>query len=81
MDPAATLGILYSVFLFHFEKILGHFNRFRVFQNVSVNTERNLRFGWHEVCALKKKKLLKPKQIYILYTKKPQKEKKKIEKK
>ena len=27
--------------------------------------------------VLKKKKFLKPKQIYILYTKKPQKEKKK----
>ena len=63
--------------LFHFEKNSGHFSLFRVFQDVSVNTGWNSRFSRHEVCALKKKMFLKPKQIYILYTKKSQKEKKK----
>ena len=71
----ATPGILSRVFLFHFEKISGHFNLFQVFRDVSVNIGRNSRFDRHEVCALKKK-FLKPKQICILYTKKPQKEKK-----
>ena len=65
----ATLGILFKVFLFHFEKISGHFGLFWVFQDVSVNIGQNWRFGL-------KKKFLKPKQICILYTKKPQKEKK-----
>ena len=75
-EAVATLEILSKVFLFHFEKISRHFSLFRVFQNVSVNTGRNSRFGRHEVCALKKKKFLKPKQICILYTEKSQKEKK-----
>ena len=52
----ATLRILSRVFLFHFEKISGHFGLFRVFRDVSVNTGRNSRFGQHEVYALKKKK-------------------------
>ena len=47
----ATPGILSKVFLFYFEKISGYFGLFRVFQDISVNTVRNLRFGWHEVCA------------------------------
>ena len=47
-----------------------------MFWVVSVNTGQNSRFGWHEICALKKKMFLKPKQICILYTEKPQKEKK-----
>ena len=34
----ATLRILSRVFLFHFEKISGHFGLFRVFRDVSVNT-------------------------------------------
>ena len=34
----ATPGILFRVFLFHFEKISGHFSLFRVFRDVSVNT-------------------------------------------
>ena len=73
----ATLGILSRVFLFHFEKISGHFG---LFQDVSVNISWNSKFDRHEVCAKKKKNLI-PKQIYILYTEKPQKEKKKNEKK
>ena len=60
------------VFLFHFEKISDHFD---LFLDVSVNIGRNSRFG------LKKKKFLKPKYICIIYTKKPQKEKKKEKKK
>ena len=47
----ATLGILSKVFLFHFEKILGHFGLFRVFRDVLINTGRNSKFGRHEVCA------------------------------
>ena len=66
-----TPEILSRVFLFHFEKISGHFGLFQVFRDVSVNTGRNSRFG------LKKKNFLKPKQICIMYTEKPQKEKKK----
>ena len=57
----ATPGTLSRVFLFHFEKISG----------VSVNTGQNSRFGLKK----KKKKNLKPKQICILYTEKPQKKK------
>ena len=60
-----TLEILSRVFLFHFEKFSGHFSLFRVFWEVSVNTSRNSRFD------LKKKKILKPKQIRILYIEKP----------
>ena len=56
-----TSGILSRVFLFYFEKILGYFSLFRVFHDVSVNTDRNLRFGQYEVCALKKKNVLKTK--------------------
>ena len=74
-------GILSKVFLFHFEKISGHFGLFRVFQDISVNTGQNSRFGQHEICALKKKVFLKQKQICILYMEKPQKEKKWKEKK
>ena len=65
--PVEASGILSRVFLFHFEKILGHFGLFWVFQDVLINTGWNSRFDRHEVCA-KKKKFLKPKQIYILYT-------------
>ena len=50
-QPVETPGILSRVFLFHFEKISNHFSLFRVFQDVSVNTSRNSRFGRHEVCA------------------------------
>ena len=80
-DAVAATKIFSRVFLFHFEKILGHFSLFRVFQDVSVNTDWNSRFSRHEVCALKKKKILKPKQICILYIEKPQKEKKNEKKK
>ena len=66
--PVAAPGILSRVFLFHFEKILGHFGLFWVFRDVLINTGWNSRFDRHEVCAKKKKKFLKPKQIYILYT-------------
>ena len=66
----ATPEVLSKVFLFHFEKISGHFGLFQVFRDVSVNTGRNSRFG-----LKKKTKFLKPKQICILYTEKPQKEK------
>ena len=69
--PVETPGILSRVFLFHFEKISNHFSLFRVFQDVSVNTGQNSKFG------LKKKKFLKPKQICILYTEKPNKKEKK----
>ena len=72
LGSVATPGILYRVFLFHFEKISGHFCLFR---DVLVNTSRNSKFDRHEVCA-KNKKFLIPKQICILYTKKPQKKKK-----
>ena len=41
----ATSGILSRVFLFHFEKIFSHFDLFRMFWDVSVNTGRNSRFG------------------------------------
>ena len=58
MQSVATPGILSKVFLFHFEKISSNFNLFR---NVSINTGRNSRFGQHEVCALKKKNVLKTK--------------------
>ena len=61
MITVATLGTLSRVFLFHFEKISG----------VSVNIGQNSRFG-----IKKKKNFLKPKQICILYTEKPQNEKK-----
>ena len=47
----AAPGILSRVFLFHFEKISGHFCLFRVFRDISVNTGQNSRFGQHEVCA------------------------------
>ena len=47
----ATPGILSRVFLFHFEKNLGHFGLFRVFRDVLINTGKNLRFGRYEVCA------------------------------
>ena len=50
-QPVETPGILSRVFLFYFEKIYNHFSLFRVFQDVSVNTSRNSRFGRHEVCA------------------------------
>ena len=52
----AAPGILFRMFLFHFEKISGHFSLFWVFRDILVNTGRNSRFGRHEVCALKKKK-------------------------
>ena len=55
-------------------KNLGHFSLFR---DVLVNIGRDSRFGWHEVCALKKKMFLKPKQICILYTEKRKKNEKK----
>ena len=70
-----TPGILSRVFLFHFEKISGYFGLFRVFRDISVNTNRNSRFGL-KIKKKKKKKILKPKQICILYTEKPQKKKK-----
>ena len=38
------------------EKNWGYFSLFRVFWDVSVNSNRNLRFGQYEVCASKKKK-------------------------
>ena len=40
--PVVTPGILSRMFLFHFEKISDHFG---LFQDVSVNTDRNSRFG------------------------------------
>ena len=54
-DAVAATEIFSRVFLFHFEKFLGHFNLFQVFQDISVNIGRNSRFGRHEVCTLKKK--------------------------
>ena len=63
-----TPRFLSRVFLFHFEKISDHFG---LFLDVSINIGQNSRFG------LKKKNFLKPKQICIMYTEKPQKEKKK----
>ena len=57
----ATPGILSRVFLFYFEKISGHFSLFQVFWDVSVNTGQNSKFGRYEVCALKKKNVLKTK--------------------
>ena len=64
----AILRILSRVFQFYFEKISGYFGLFR---NVLINTDQNSRFDQHEICALKKKMFVKPKQICILYTKKP----------
>ena len=78
----ATLGIFSRVFLFHFEKISDHFSLFQVFRDVSVNTGKiedlaNMKF----VLKKKKKKFLKPKQICIMYTEKPQKGKNKKKRK
>ena len=57
---------------------MGHFNLFQVFWGVSVNTGRYLRFGWHEICALKKKKfVLKTKTNLHSINQKTLKEKKK----
>ena len=50
-QSVATLEILSREFLFHFEKISGHFGLFRMFRDISVNTGRNSRFGQYEVCA------------------------------
>ena len=36
--PVTALEILSRVFLFHFEKILGHFGLFWVFRDVLINT-------------------------------------------
>ena len=76
MEPVATPGILSRVFLFHFEKISGHFSLFRVFRDVSVNTGRNSRFARHEVCGQKKKKVLKTKTNLHFVHKKTSKGKK-----
>ena len=73
--PVAAPGILSRVFLFHFEKILGHFGLFWVFRDVLINTGWNSKFDQHEVCA-KKKKILKTKTNLHSVHWKPQKEKK-----
>ena len=65
-QAVATPGILSRVFLFYFEKISGHFGKYRL--KFKIWPAWNL--------CLKKKIFLKPKQICILNTKKPQKEKK-----
>ena len=72
MLAVATLRILSRVFIFYFEKISGHFGLFRVFREISAEIQdlAGMKF------VLKKKKFLKPKQICILHTEKPQKEKK-----
>ena len=77
MQTVVTPEILSRVFLFHFEKISsnfglfsGHFGKYMLKFNIWP--------AW-SLC-LKKKMFLKPKQIYILYTKKSQKEKKKKKK-
>ena len=69
-----TSRILSKVFLFHFEKILGHFGLFQVFQDVSVNNGQNSRFGL-------KKKILKTKTNVHSIHRKSSKGKKKKEKK
>ena len=69
----ATLGILSRVFLFYFEKISSHSGLFQVFREIPAEIQdlAGMKF------VLKKKKMfLKSKQICILYTEKPQKEKK-----
>ena len=70
-----TPRILSRVFLFYFEKISGHFSLFWVFREIPAEIQdlAGMKF------VLKKnlkKKILKPKQICILYKEKPQKEKK-----
>ena len=70
-----TPGILSRVFLFHFEKISGHFGVFWVFRDFSVNTRRNSRF------CLKKKKNSQKQNKFALCTPKNLKRKKKNEKK
>ena len=71
-QAVATPGILSRVFLFYFEKISGHFGLFQVFRKIPAEIQdlAGMKF------VLKKKMFLKPKQICILYTEKPQKEKK-----
>ena len=70
----ATPKILSRVFLFHFEKISGHFGLFRVFRDVLVNTGRNSRFGLKK----KKKKILKTKTNLHCVHQKTSKGKKKL---
>ena len=74
LHAVATPGILSRVFLFHFEKISGHFGLFWLFWDVSVNTGRNSRFG------LKKKNLKAKTNLHSIH-RKTSKGKKKKEKK
>ena len=70
-----TSRILSKVFLFHFEKILGHFGLFHVFQDVSVNNGQNSRFGL-------KKKILKTKtNVHSIHRNSSKGKKKRKEKK
>ena len=69
-----TLGILSRVFLFFFEEISGHSSLFQVFWEIPAEIQDLT--GMKFVLKKKKKKFLKSKQICILYTEKPQKEKK-----
>ena len=71
-DAVVTPGILSRVFLFHFEKISSHYDLFRVFRDVSVNTSRNSRFG-----LKKRKKNFKTKINLHSIHQKSSKEKKK----
>ena len=75
MVAVATLEILSKVFLFYFEKISCHFGLFQVFWEIPAKIQDLV--GMKFVLKKKKKKFLKPKQICILYTEKPQKKKKK----
>ena len=70
--------IFSRVFLFHFEKILGHFSLFWVFQDISVNIGRNSRFGRHEVCALKKNVLKIKTNLHSVHRKISKEKKKKM---
>ena len=72
-QAVATPGILSRVFLFYFEKISGHFGLFQVFRKIPAKIQdfASTKF------VIKKKMFLKSKQICILYTEKPQNEKKK----
>ena len=64
-------GIFFRGFLFYFKKISGHFSLFRVFWEIKFKI-------WPAWSLCLKKKFLKPKQICILYTEKPQPKKKKV---
>ena len=74
----ATPGILSRVFLFYFEKFLGHSDLFQVFWKIPAKIQD---LAGMKFVLKKKKRFLKSKQICILYTENPQNGKKKIENK